>query len=246
MSVRNPGPLSALLVLLSLLYPSQLRAAGSFGEVQIAMVRYPGGNWNPRPNALKVLGQEITFRTSVEAGSEPDVVVTLDDPGLFRHPILMMAGDQAFPPLTEEQLARLRHHNADFDRSVRRMLRRLFPGGALSALSSEHVLFRSFYRLEYPSGRNLRKGYLEGITQGRRVSVVYIPNDLGGALDRDRFGSWSYDLIPATGRQREMALRLGVNLVLYALCLHYKDDHVHIRYLMKKRDWRIRPPTNRP
>ncbi len=63
-----------------------------------------------------------------------------------------------------------------------------------------------------------------------------------GALDRDRFGSWTFDLIPATGRQREMALRLGVNLLLYALCLHYNADQVHIRYLMKKRDWRIRPP----
>ena len=243
-----------------LIQPQVALASNQFSDVQVGLVRYPGGNWNPRPNAGQVLTQEITFRTSVEVAEEPLAVVTLDDPEIFRFPILLMAGDQAFPPLTEGQLSRLRHHNEaggfliidnsgdsersynEFDGSIRRMLRRLFPGASLAALPSEHVLFRSFYRLEYPSGRNLRKGYIEGVKLGRRVSVVYIPNDLGGALDRDRFGSWTHDLVPATGRQREMALRLGVNLLMYALCLHYKDDHVHIRYLMKKRDWRIRPP----
>ena len=241
--------------------PHPLLAAQGSGSFRVAQIRYSGGNWNPRPHAVEVLSQELTFRTSIEANLESTVVVTLDDPEIFQYPVLLMSGSQAFPSLTEDQLSRLRHHieaggflivdnsgdsertHSAFDASVRRMFRRLFPGGELVALSSEHVLYRSFYRLEYPSGRNLRKGYLEGIAQGRRISAVYIPNDLGGALDRDRFGSWSFDLIPGTGRQREMALRLGVNLMMYALCLHYKDDHVHIRYLMKKRDWRTRPPS---
>ena len=35
--------------------------------------------------------------------------------------------------------------------------------------------------------------------------------------------------------QREGAMRLGVNLVLYALCLDYKDDQVHSPFIMRRR-----------
>ena len=34
---------------------------------------------------------------------------------------------------------------------------------------------------------------------------------------------------------RELAFRLGVNLVMYAMCLDYKDDAVHIKSILKKR-----------
>jgi hypothetical protein len=179
---------------------------------------------------------------------------------LFDFPILLLSGDQTFPAFSERNVGRLRHHveaggtlvidncgetqgsYAGFDRSVRRLLLRMFPGRSLKPIPSEHVIYRSFFRLDYPSGRNLRKGYMEAVRIGKRAAVIYMPNDLGGALERDRFGTWTYDLIPGTGRQREMAIRLGVNIVMYALCLHYKDDQVHLRYLLKKRNWRIRPP----
>ncbi len=228
--------------------------------VQITPIRYAGGNWNPRPQAARVLSLEVARRTSVETDLGPQPI-DLADPKLFEHPILLLAGDRAFPPLPEPDVERLRHHieaggfllidNAGegevgtkaFDASVRRLVRRLFPSTPLKAIPSEHVIYRSFFRLDYPSGRDLRKGYMEGITLGRRVALVYSENDLTGALDRDAFGAWRHDLVPNTPGQREGAVRLGVNLVMYALCLHYKDDQVHIRFLLKKRNWRIKPPS---
>jgi len=36
-------------------------------------------------------------------------------------------------------------------------------------------------------------------------------------------------------RQREQAIRLSVNIVLYALCLDYKDDQVHAPFIMRRR-----------
>jgi hypothetical protein len=35
--------------------------------------------------------------------------------------------------------------------------------------------------------------------------------------------------------QREAAVRLGVNLVMYALCLDYKDDQVHAPFILRRR-----------
>ena len=260
--LRAPGLLISLLLALSTwLLPAGAHAIGPGSKVRVVRIRYPGGNWNPRPEATRVLAQEVAFRTSIETDPEP-MARTLDDPELFEDPILLLGGDQAFDPLPENDVARLRHlieaggmliidNNGEserayraFEDSARRLMRRLFPGSKVGAVSSEHVIFRSFFRLDYPSGRNVRKGYVEGITLGRRVAVVYLPNDLGGALERDHFGGWVYDLVPGGGRQREMAIRLGVNLVMHALCLHYKDDQVHLRHLLKSRSWRIKPPEN--
>ena len=40
-------------------------------------------------------------------------------------------------------------------------------------------------------------------------------------------------------RQREMAFRLGINLAMYALCLDYKADQVHVPFILKKRRWKV-------
>jgi hypothetical protein len=31
---------------------------------------------------------------------------------------------------------------------------------------------------------------------------------------------------------------MGVNLVMYALCLDYKADQVHVPFIMKRRRWK--------
>jgi hypothetical protein len=57
--------------------------------------------------------------------------------------------------------------------------------------------------------------------------VLYCRNDLGGAWARDRLGRWLYDCVPGGEAQRQAAFRLGVNVVLYALTVNYKQDQVH-------------------
>ena len=42
-------------------------------------------------------------------------------------------------------------------------------------------------------------------------------------------------MTPGGERQREMAFRLGINLMMYAMCLDYKEDQVHIPFILKKR-----------
>jgi hypothetical protein len=36
-----------------------------------------------------------------------------------------------------------------------------------------------------------------------------------------------------------MSLRLGLNIVMYALCLDYKEDQVHVPFILKRRKWRV-------
>jgi hypothetical protein len=117
---------------------------------------------------------------------------------------------------------------------VRKELQRLFPQ-PLQRVASNHVLFRSFYRLEHPVGRRADSHELEGLRVGTHFAVLYTRNDLGGALQRLPLGGYALAVVPGGETQREQAFRLAVNLVMYALCLDYKDDHTHVMHLLRYR-----------
>ena len=36
----------------------------------------------------------------------------------------------------------------------------------------------------------------------------------------------------------DLAFRIGVNLVMYSLCLDYKTDQVHVPFIMRRRRWK--------
>jgi hypothetical protein len=237
------------------------RRALAFGDrdrLQIGQVLYAGGNPVPRQNALKRLIWELDKRTSIEVRQEPAYVRLSDATELYRYPLLYLAGDREFPLPPEEDLLRLKRHlmsggmliidsaegraGGGFDQSVRALCGRLFPRAPLARLSEEHVLFRSFYLLRTPAGRVLAQPFLETVQHDGRAVIVYAQNDLGGAWARDSFGAWEHDVVPGGELQREQAFRLGVNLAMYALCLDYKTDQVHVPFIMRRRSWQAGTP----
>jgi hypothetical protein len=129
--------------------------------------------------------------------------------------------------------------DSGFDGSVRRSLSRAFGAQALARVDDKHVVYRSFYLVSRPVGRSEGPAYLEGIERAGRLAVVYSRHDLGGAYERDNLGNYAHAAVPNGERQRELAFRLGVNLILYALCLDYKDDQVHAPFIMRR--WAGRP-----
>ncbi len=203
-------------------------------------------------DAVSVTGRlswEVRKRTSVEPMLEPGKA-RLSDDSVFRSPMLYWRGDAEFAPLSEAEVEALRRYvnrggfiiiddasagGEGFDRSVRRELQRAFPASPLKPIPDDHTIFRSFYLLGRPVGRVEGPAFLEGVSRGDRIAVVYSRHDLGGALRRDRLGSWTQAVVPGGERQRERAIRLAVNLVLYSLCTDYKDDQVHAPFIMRRR-----------
>ncbi len=57
---------------------------------------------------------------------------------------------------------------------------------------------------------------------------------MAGAWAADRNGEALYPLVPGGNRQRELALRGGINIVLYTLTGNYKADQVHVRDLLER------------
>lgn len=246
---------------LALGHLAQRRPAHAFGDrdrLQVGQVLYAGGNPQPRQNALRRLMWELDKRTSIEVKMDAAPARLGDAVELHRLPLLYLAGDRAFPLPPEEDLLHLRRHlhaggmliidsaegraGGGFDQSVRALCARLFPRAPLARLSEDHVLFRSFYLLRVPAGRVLALPYLEAVIHDGRAVVVYSQNDLGGAWARDPYGQWEHDVVPGGEPQREQSFRLGVNLVMYALCLDYKTDQVHVPFIMRRRAWQAPPP----
>jgi hypothetical protein len=229
--------------------PRAARALGESSLLEVRSVAYAGGNPSPRPTAPRRLAWEVRKRTSIDVVLEPGTA-RLDDPSIFESPFLYWAGDAAFDPLSEREIVGLRRFvrfggfvlvddaapdGDGFQRSVRRELGRAFPAQPLRPLPNTHTIFRSFYLLTRPEGRVRGPEQLEAIETDDRVAVVLARHDLGGAWARDNLGSWLHAVTPGGDEQRERAVRLGVNLVMYALCLDYKDDQVHAPFIMRRR-----------
>ena len=70
---------------------------------------------------------------------------------------------------------------------------------------------------------------------GDGVSPVVIGgNDWAAAWAVDNQGRPLVAVVPGGERQREMAYRFGVNLVMYALTGNYKTDQVHVPALLER------------
>lgn len=230
--------------------------AFAFGDSArfVPAVAQHGGRWDTRLSGLRRLAWELARRTSVEVVTDARPF-PLSSEKLFEYPFLYLGGEGELPPLKDAEVENLRRYltfggflfaeandgsdagsdGSGFDASFRRELARVLPQAPLTPISGEHVIFKSFYLLDSAPGRLLRKGQLESSNLGKRAAVVYSQNDVVGAFSRDDSGGYQFDVEPGGEPQRELAIRLGVNIAMYSLCLDYKDDAVHLPLIMQKR-----------
>ncbi len=136
-------------------------------------------------------------------------------------------------------------HTANGSLTLRRLLAGLdIP--PLQPLGQEHVLTRAFYLLhEYPgrwaSGRvwvEAQQAAGDGApstTASDGVSPIIVGSaDWAAAWAQDDSGRPIAAVVPGGDRQREMALRFGVNLVMYSLTGNYKTDQVHVPAILER------------
>ena len=228
---------------------ARARAFGEQARLTFAQLRH-AGRWDPRPDGLSRLAWEIAKRTSIETSPLVKALAP-SDPDLFRYPFSVLSSDQAFPALADNEVAELRRYlsyggflfiddasatrGGAFEQSARQLVSRIVAGAQLGRVPREHVLYKSFYLLDGPTGRLASSPDLEALDLGGRLAVLYSGNDLIGAFARDSLGTWEFEVTPGGEMQREKSIRLGVNIAMYALCLDYKEDQVHIPFIMKRR-----------
>ncbi len=121
----------------------------------------------------------------------------------------------------------------------------------LEPVPSDHVLTRTFYLLDrfpgrYPNGdlwveATLEKGPLPEGLPFRSLNDGVSPVLVGG---NDWAAAWAMredgdPMLPVGSgfqgeRQRELAYRFGVNLIMYILTGNYKSDQVHVPALLNR------------
>lgn len=227
------------------------RAAFGFGaptRVDVAELQLARGTLS-RPNAWSRLLLETVQTTSVECTPRA-VQLEPDDPELFAHPFAVLVGDGEFPSLgaaAREQLVRYLGYggflfvddtsgvpDSPFDKSVRALIQDCFPTRPLTVLSAEHSVYRSFFLLREPVGRVALHRRLEGISLGSMHPLIYSQDDVSGALDRREDGLDLHACVPGGEIQRREAVKLAINLIMYALTSNYKHDQAHVRQLMQE------------
>ena len=118
----------------------------------------------------------------------------------------------------------------------------------LEPVPRDHVVTKTFYLLDGFVGRTtIGQTWIEALPPAD-------PNDTRPARAGDDVsrrsssrrtispppGRWIataiplYPLIPGGSRQRELAIRGGINLVMYTLTGNYKADQVHVRDLLER------------
>ena len=196
------------------------------GRVAIARLQYGGGgDWYANPTALRNLLRAVRTRTALPVDTV-ERTVTLRDPALMDYDMVHATGHGAMQ-LAPDEIARLRAYvlqggfvhvddNYGLDSSFRRVVRQAFPDRPLVDVPLTHPIYRIVYafpkgvpKIHEHDGKPAR-GY--GIFVGDRLALYYTHQaDLGNGWED--VGTYADDP-PAL---HEQALRMGVNLVTYAV-----------------------------
>jgi hypothetical protein len=194
-------------------------------SITIARLRYEGGgDWYVSPSAITNLLTEIRERTGIPVAAR-EAVVGPRDPALVDYPLLYMTG-HGNVSFTPAERAALRAHllgggfllandSYGLDASFRSEMAQIFPDAELTEIPPDHPIFHVFY--DFPEGipkiheHDAKAPQAFGIFVGGRMVVFY-------AYESDIGDGWeSPEVHEDPPEVREQAIRMGVNIFLWAL-----------------------------
>jgi hypothetical protein len=207
---------------------------------------------------LRGLAKVLTRRTAVEPGDPMGVNLRRDPLDVF--PLIYWPITPRQPDLTSKAARKVNDFLQSggtilFDLREPTSSSTLFGGGSqnrralqrltrnldmppLRRVGGEHVLTKAFYLLQDFPGRyagdtlwveDTREASGDGV-----ASVIVGSSDWAGAWAVDDSGRPRFAVTPGGERQREMARRVGVNIVMYALTGNYKADQVHVPAILER------------
>jgi hypothetical protein len=213
--------------------------------LRLAYVRTGDGRVDRVSDAgLTALTDILVNRTSVEPGAPIGVDLARDD--LSPYPFLYWPAPASPQPLSDAALTNLDRYLAigglllvdtrdagrnSGSRPAAAMLAGL-DAPPLEQVSADHVVARAFYLLHSFPGRTqapqlwAESGAAASSRDG--VAALFVG-------DGDWAAAWAGEAALAGGaRQRELALRFGINMVMVALTGNYKADQVHVPALLER------------
>ncbi|MGB0542595.1 MAG: DUF4159 domain-containing protein [Longimicrobiales bacterium] len=217
--------MNPILLALMAVTASPTTAVTEADSITIARLQYDGGgDWYANPSSLPNLLEALRERTGLPTARR-EVSVTATDPALRDYPYLYMTGhgNVVFTPAERTALREYllsggflhADDNYGLDESFREEMAQVFPDAELTEIPPEHPVFSTFY--DFPEGlpkiheHDGRPPQAFGIFLEGRMLVFYTyESDLGDGWEDEGV----HEDTPET---REEAIRMGVNLFLFAL-----------------------------
>ncbi len=193
--------------------------------VKVARLHYSGGgDWYWGSSAVPNLLRFVTENTDFPVDTA-EYVVTLTDLDLFNFPFLFATGHGNIT-FTAEEKEQLRRYLAGggflfindsygMERSVKREIAELFPERELVVLPFDHPIYHCFH--DFPNGppkihehdKKPPRGYAV-VVNGRAVVYFLVESDIGDGWEDPQVHKDPPEL-------REKALRMGLNILTYAM-----------------------------
>ncbi|HET7586403.1 MAG TPA: DUF4159 domain-containing protein [Gemmatimonadaceae bacterium] len=220
---------SAVALRPSALRPSALRSAAlrwaDVPHLTVARLQYDGGgDWYANPSSLPNLLTAIAARTSLHV-ERTEARVSLMDDRIWDYPYLYVTGHGNIH-FSDAEIVRLREYlarggflhvddNYGLDASWRREIKRIYPDRDMVDVPLSHPIYHLVY--DFPRGipkiheHDGKPAQGLGIFLGDRLAVYYsYQSDLGDGWEDP-------DVHHDPPALHEAALRMGVNLFVYAI-----------------------------
>ena len=194
-------------------------------EFQIARVQYSGGgDWYSDPSSLPNLLHFLRTNTPMVNASE-EVRIKLTDSNAKQYPYLYLTGHGNIR-FTENEVIELRSilsnggflhadDNYGMDKSFRREIKKVYPNKDFVELPHTHPIFFSFYKFENGLPKihehDNKPPQALAIFENQRIVILYTyESDLGDGWEDPTVHNNSDE-------KRELALKMGVNIIYFAL-----------------------------
>ena len=207
------------------------------------------------------LSRQLRNRTAVEA--KDPIAINIEQDDLIFYPLIYWPITPDFPTLSEQAILKLNDYfngggtilfdtrnqnsvssygmdlyNSPENIRLRQLTARLdIP--RVHQVPPDHVVTRAFYLMQaFPGRYDGGEVWIED-TSGNQgndgvASVVIGSNDWAAAWAIDEDGRYQAATLPGNERQRELAYRFGINLVMYTLTGNYKADQVHVPAILER------------
>jgi hypothetical protein len=211
--------LSLMSIFLVIQFPADLFS------LTIGLVKYRGGDWYNNIDSVKNLLRYISERTSIKVDREPKLV-SLESKEIFDCDILYISGHVPIN-FNETERKNLRDYlinykgfvfvNDDYgmDESFRKEIKKVFPEYNLEVVPFSYPIYSVFYK--FPNGLPKIHEHDGGPPEGLGIFIdgelrlFYAYNtDIGDGWD-------SPEVHNDPENVREEAIRMGINIVMYAL-----------------------------
>ncbi len=203
-----------------LLISFNIITAFDFSPVRL---KYSGGDWYNDENCLKILAQYVNKNTDIKMDTN-QIVLSMDSKKIFDYPFLFMTGHGGLK-YTQKEIINIRKYllnggflyiddDYGFNKDIMNFMEDLFPDRDLVRIPNDFEIYRTFYKFDYmPKIHEHYKGSPEvyGIFINKKLSLLY-------TFNTNISDGWAvYETHKDPKEKRIQALKMGVNIVYYAL-----------------------------